>query len=146
MLIHRYALVKILPICGSSLLELLKYGRIGASTKKMPLGKLLRDPMRGDPSDAHRIRKLHAPAYGLRDAPAAFRRSFQKYLLSSVVSSANVRFRFRQSSFAPCLHFVFRKEGGAVGASGRHIDDIPGCGGPDAPTKIHVFWEIALER
>ena len=41
-------------------------------------GNLLRAPMREDPWDAHRTRKLHAPASGLRDAQAAFRRSFQK--------------------------------------------------------------------
>ena len=36
-----------------------------------------------DSSDARRTRKLHAPAYGLSDAPAAFRRSSRKYFLNS---------------------------------------------------------------
>ena len=39
----------------------------------------LHAPVGRDPSNPHRMRNLHAPAYGLRDAPASFRRPLWKY-------------------------------------------------------------------
>ena len=57
-----------------------------------------------DPSNVQRIRKLHAPADFLNDAPVARHRSSRKYLLSCGLG-------FRVSSFDPCSYFVFRKEG-----------------------------------
>ena len=37
--------------------------------------------------------------------------------------------------------FVFRTEGGAAGAFTTHMDDILGCGEPDAPPPIGAFFE-----
>ena len=36
--------------------------------------------------------------------------------------------KFRVSTFGPRLYFVSRANGGAVGVSTTHIDDIAGCG------------------
>ena len=84
---------------------------------------------------------MKAPAYGLNDAPAAFRRSLKRHLLNSELPTRSVGLRCRASAFDPCLFFAFRDEGQAVGASATHIDDISGCGEPDALEKICHFSE-----
>ena len=48
----------------------------------------IRSPAEWDPSGPQRIRKLRAPAYGLNDAPPAFRKTLQRYLLCAEVSLA----------------------------------------------------------
>ena len=45
------------------------------------------------------------------------------------------------SAFDPCLFFVFRDHGQAMGAFTTHIDDILGCGAPDVLPKIRPFSE-----
>ena len=47
----------------------------------------LQAPPEWEPSDPRRFWKLNAPAYGLNDAPDAFRRTSQKYLLNNGRSS-----------------------------------------------------------
>ena len=87
----------------------------------------LRSPTEWDPSNAQRTRKLHAPGCALNDAPDDFHRSPRKYLRHSVDSLLRVGLRLRVSSFDPRVYFVFRKQGGAVGATGTRVDDILGC-------------------
>ena len=69
---------------------------------------LLRAPVDWDPSGPHRIRKPHAPAYGLSEAPVAFRKTLQSYLLRAEETLATVGFEFQASPFDPLPHFVFR--------------------------------------
>ena len=106
----------------------------------------LRAPEEWDPSNAHRIWKLHVPSYETGDAPVAYHRSLQEYLLESVDSLAKVGLRFRASSFAPCSYFVCREAGGAVGAIATHIDGILGCGRQITPARFASSWNIALEQ
>ena len=91
--------------------------------------------MEWDPTCAARAWKLKAPAYGLNNAPAAFRRSLKRYLLNSELHMKCVGQRCQASTFGPCLFFVCRYQGQAV------IDDISGCGGPDVLLKIRGFSE-----
>ena len=104
-------------------------------------GVFLRAPTEWGPSSGHAIWEFYAPAYGLGDAPVAFRRPFRNYLLISVDSSAQVGLRFQVSPLYPYLYFAFREKGGAVGDFATHIGDILGCGELDSPTKIRVFSE-----
>ena len=54
-------------------------------------------------------------------------------------SLAKVGFRFRVSAFGLRSCSVFRKGGGAVGASTPHIANILGCGKQDVLTEIRVL-------
>ena len=96
----------------------------------------LHSPSEWDPPCEKRARKLKAPAYGLNDAPAAFRRSLKRHILNSDLSVKNAELRRMTSAFDPCPFFVFRDQGREVGAFATHIDDILGCGEPDVLPKI----------
>ena len=102
-------------------------------------------PAGRDPSNPRRIWEIHAPAYGLNDAQAAFRRSLRKYPLSFTESLARVGLKFRGSPFDPFLSFGFRKESGAVGAIITHTDDILGSGRADSLSDARVFSEFPSE-
>ena len=52
-----------------------------------------------------------------------------------------VSLRRQAAAFDPCLCFVFRSEGQAVGAFATHIDDIFGCGEPHVSAKMRNFSE-----
>ena len=67
-------------------------------------------------SNACRFWKLNAPAFGLDDAPVASHRSLQKPFVNLDLFIAQVGLQYTVSSFDPRFIFVFRKEGGAVGA------------------------------
>ena len=97
-----------------------------------------------EPSNACRFGELHAPAYGLSDAPVVLHRSPQKRLVNSDLSSAKEGLQDTVSSSDPRLHFVFRKECGAVGAFTTHIDDILGCGEPGVLGRTQGFLEARL--
>ena len=99
----------------------------------------LHAPAGWGPLGKKRAWRRKAPAYGLNDAPAAFRRSLKRYLLNSELSMRCVSPRRQASAFDPSLFFVFRNEGQAVGAFTTHVDDIPGCGEPDVLAKIRNF-------
>ena len=72
----------------------------------------LRSPVKWNPKGVRRILGPHAPAYGLYDAPAAFRAALQRYLVRSDNSSACVGLNFHVPSFDPCQFFVSRRSGG----------------------------------
>ena len=93
------------------------------------------------PTLPKRVWKLKAPAYGRNDAPAAFRRSLKRHMLNSDLSLRNVGLRRQASTCDPCVFFVFRDQGQAVGVFATHIDDILGCGEPDVLRKIWAFSE-----
>ena len=99
----------------------------------------LRAPTRLSPSGARRIWKLRAQVCSLKDAPVAIHGSSQKYLRSSEESYASVGFRVQVSSFGPRLFFVFREEGGALGAVTTRLPVILGRGGQDPLTETRVF-------
>ena len=48
------------------------------------------------------------------------------------------------SKFDPCLFFVFRRSGFAVGVITAHIDDLLGCGEQDIPQIWGNFCRPAL--
>ena len=79
-------------------------------------------------------------------SPAASRRSLRKRFSNSEVSPPNAGLRYRAPPVDPCLYFVHRSDGGAVGASTTHIDGIAGCGGQGAPSKTKVFSEARSGR
>ena len=107
------------------------------SCKQMDLNAMSSHaPLEWDPPCQKRAWKLKAPAYGLNDAPAAFRRSLKRHILNSDLSVKNVGLRRKASAFDPCLFFVFRDQGQAVGVFTTHIDDFSGCGEPDVLPKI----------
>ena len=77
---------------------------------------------------------MRALAYGLNYAPGARHKTVQGNLLRPVELSAKIGMEFQVSSFGPCLYFIFRGWGGAVGlALTAHIDDVLGCGEPFPP-------------
>ena len=61
------------------------------------------------PECAHRVWKLHAPAYILNDLPAALHRTLQRYLLKSADSLAPVSRGFRLRRLARALIPFFVK-------------------------------------
>ena len=87
---------------------------------------------------------MNAPAYGLDDAPVAFRRPLEKYLLPSEDSPAKVGLHYQISPSDPCLLFAFPEPGGAVGTFATHIDDKFRRGEQNALAKIEVFLEYRL--
>ena len=72
----------------------------------------------------------------------AFHRSLKKHLLESASSLESVGLRCEGSTFDPCLFFVYRGNGSAVGVFTTHIDDILGCGEDEVMTKLREFLEI----
>ena len=101
----------------------------------------LHAPTEWDPPCNKRAWKLKAPAYGLNDAPVALHRSLKRHLLNSDLSVEHMVLRCQASTFDPCLFFVFRDHGQAVGVFAIHIDDILRCGEPDVLLKIRAFSE-----
>ena len=103
------------------------------------------------PSRRGRAWKLKAPPYGLRDAPAAFRRLLKRHLLNAEACPKCARLRCQATAFDPFLFLVFRTDGSAVGAFASHIDDISGCGEADVLAKIRAapeqrFGELKLQE
>ena len=101
----------------------------------------LRAPCVWNSKKTRRVWILIAPAYGLNDAPVAFRRSLRIFLVNSVESLASVGLRCGVSPFDPRLYFVYNRSGSAVGAIATHIDDILGCGEYGLLAKIRPFSE-----
>ena len=69
-----------------------------------------------EPSDSRRFWKLNAPAYGLNDAPVAFRCALRQSLKA-------VGPLYKAPSLAQCPY----KTTAAVGVFTTHTDDILGC-------------------
>ena len=93
----------------------------------------------------NRVWKLHAPAYGLSDAPVEFRKSLKRYLLKSEFPPKLVVLRYEVSTLNHCLYMVYNSEKEAAGVFSSHIDDILGCGAPEAPD---IIWnnDLALSK
>ena len=72
-------------------------------------GVYRRAPASCDPDGVCRIGKLRAPAYGLSDARAVFRRTLIRYLVRSDNSRAHLGLKVQASSFRLRLYFIFRK-------------------------------------
>ena len=62
--------------------------------------------------------------------------------MNETLSMERVGLRREGSTFDPCLFFVYRKQGSAVGAFTTHIDDILGCGEPGAMESIRKISEL----
>ena len=99
----------------------------------------LHAPPEWEPSKACRFWKINAPAYGLNDAPVAFRQSPQKHLVSSELSLTKVGMENKVLPFGPCMYSVFREGGGAIGASTANTDGISGCGGPGVLGETQTY-------
>ena len=54
--------------------------------------------------------------------------------------------RSEASSFDPCLHFVYRKSGPAIGAPTTYIDGILGRGEADVSSKSRIFLEKSFGK
>ena len=52
--------------------------------------------------------------------------------------------KYRSPPFDPCLCYVHRRGGGAVGAAATHIDAISGCEEQCVLSKTGVFSEVHL--
>ena len=74
----------------------------------------IRAPVEWNPAGTHCLWKLNAPLYGLKDAPAALRKTPRRYLLRSETSPDCVGLKFQASSFGPRLSRIFRGGGGAA--------------------------------
>ena len=96
----------------------------------------VRAPLGWGPKTAYRIRKLRAPASGLKKASAAFQRTLGRYLLNSGASLSRAGLKFQVSSPEPRLNFVFRKSCEVAGAITTHTDDILGRSGLDLLFKV----------
>ena len=75
----------------------------------------LQAPEERNPETECRVWKLRAPPYGLNDAPAAFQRSLKRHLLNKTLSMDLAGLYCVGSTFDPCLFFVFKGKGPAVG-------------------------------
>ena len=64
----------------------------------------------------------------MNDAPVAFHRTLKRYLLNIKDSPKSVDLQLEASKFDPCLFYVYRSSGPAVGVITTHIDDLLGCG------------------
>ena len=111
----------------------------------------LHAPAEWDPSYPERVWKFKAPAIGLYDSPAAFRRYLKRHLLNSDLSMKCVSLRGQAPTVDPCLIFVFREAGNSVGAPTAHIEDTLGCGEPDVLTTMRIcldrrFGELKLQE
>ena len=104
-------------------------------------GVYLRAPREWNSKGARRVWKLRAPAYGLNDAPVAYRRSLRKYLTNFVETLSCVGLRLEVSSFDPCLFFVYMDSGPAIGALTTHIRDNSGCGEANVLSKARILME-----
>ena len=104
----------------------------------------LRAPWKWNSADPCRVWKLRKPAHGSNGAPVAFRRSSREYVVNSVSSLPTVGPRFEVSSLDPCLYFVYRNTGSAVGVLTAQMDAILGCGECDLLAKGErfggMFW------
>ena len=96
-------------------------------------------PDKWEPSLQGREWKLKALAYGLDEAPAAFRRTLRRRKLNPEASVQSVGLRCQAPTFDSCLSFVFRKGGSAVGAFATQIDDILGRGESDILAKMRIY-------
>ena len=85
----------------------IKHAFLQAGTFKRDV--FLHAPPEWNPSGPRRIWRLHAPAYGLNDAPVAFHRTLQKYLPNAPLSIELAGLEFQVSSFDPRLYFVRQK-------------------------------------
>ena len=113
-------------------------------TAFLQAGKFGRDVLIQSPperlrGDSRRVWKLNAPAYGLNDALVGFRRFLESYLVNDVDSSEAVDLRLEAPEFDPCLFFVYRRSGSAVGVVTAHIYDLLGCGGRDILQRRRNF-------
>ena len=99
----------------------------------------LHTPAESVPTCTTRVWELMAPTYGFNDPLVAFHRSLERQLLNSELSTKREGLRRQASAFDPCLFFVFRGHGQAVGAFATHIDDILGFGEPDILDKLRHF-------
>ena len=97
-----------------------------------------------DSTDEHRVWRLRATAFGLSDAPVAFRRPPKKNLVNSAESSPGAGLKFEAPRFDPRRYFIFRISGRAVGAITTHNDDSLGCGETDLLLKVRFFWGSGL--
>ena len=61
--------------------------------------------------------------------------------MNSDISVKNAGSRCQASAGDPCLFFVFRDQGQAAGVFTTHINDILGCGEPNALPKSRGFSE-----
>ena len=77
---------------------------------------------------SRRVWTLNAPAYGLNDAPVAFRRTLKRYLPYIKDSPKSADLQLEASEFDTCLFFVHRSSGPAAGVITTHIDDLLSCG------------------
>ena len=71
-----------------------------------------------------------SPRYGSGRAPAFLRQTLKRCLLRADSYLGRAGSKIRVSSYDPCLYFVFRDSGGAVGALPADTDDILACGEP----------------
>ena len=62
--------------------------------------------------------------------------------MNNALSMERVGLRCEGSSYDPCLFFMFRGKGPAVGAFTTHIDDILGCGEPGVMERLRQFSEL----
>ena len=85
-------------------------------------------PVEWDLSGTYSIWELHAPAYGLNNAPATLRRTLEGHSLRTEASLAFAGLKFQVQTFDPCLFFVYRRSGEAVGAPVPRNDDVLGNG------------------
>ena len=83
--------------------------------------------------------EVEGAGFWFERCPGGLRRSLKRYLLNSELSLERVGLRRQAPTFDPCLFFVFRDQGQAVGALTSHIDGVLGCGEPDVLTRLrHV--------
>ena len=80
------------------------------------------------PKNPNRVRELKLPAYGLNNAPVAFHRSLERYLLKNEAFLNLVGLKWKVSNLGPCLYAACNREDEAACVFSSHNDDILGRG------------------
>ena len=100
----------------------------------------LHAPEEWDPACSTRVWELKAPAYGLNDAPVAFRRSLKRHLSNSELPAKSVGIRCQVSP----SDFGVRSPAAEVLAA--HRNDFSGWGEPGALATLRHFSGATIRR
>ena len=91
------------------------------------------------PVNGNRRAAIGSGHLNLRPVVLNFHRALKKHLLNSDESLKQVGLRCRILTLGPCLFFIFRTTGSAVGVFATRTHDVLGGGEPDVLIRIRKF-------
>ena len=97
------------------------------------------------PSNSNCVRRLRAPAYGLKGAPVVFYKTLDTYLLDAKAAGERMDHIIKVSAFRPCPHYMPRTDGHSAEALATRSDDILGRGGQKVLPTLQEYPESRLK-